>query len=473
MFRGLIFWPKAKQADMRADRDGQDEQLSAALRVASTTRDVRVGVGSLDAVPVVLRQVAPVARHVIVADAHTWAAAGGRVASLLAADGLASIEPIVLTGHPRVKASAQTARGLAAAIRSGDALPIAVGSGVINDLVKYAAELAGTPYVCVPTAASMDGYAASGAALREDGFKRTFACAAPVAIVADLSVMATAPAVMAGWGYGDLVGKFVAGADWIVADALGVEALNLGPFAMIQDNLAAWLGDPAGVRRGDRAALGGLTRGLIMAGLAMQAHGNSRPASGSDHQFAHLWEMEEVAVSGTPVSHGACVGIGCLSMLAAYEWLLRQDLSRISPAELAAAAPSPATVRAEVASSFPLAFMAANAEIETMAKTEDSPAVERRLRVLQKDWPQIARKLRQSLPAAATVRRWLETAGAPSTAASIGISSAKHAQDYARARFIRRRFTGLDLLHELGWLNTAVGDLFGANGFWRESRAVA
>src|SRR5213079_512375 len=67
-------------------------------------------------------------------------------------------------------------------------------------------------YVCVPTAASMDGYAASGAALRDGGFKRTFACSAPVAIVADLDVIARAPAAMAAWGYGDLVGKLVAGA---------------------------------------------------------------------------------------------------------------------------------------------------------------------------------------------------------------------------------------------------------------------
>src|SRR6185436_10767006 len=198
-----------------------------------------------------------------------------------------------------------------------------VGSGVINDLVKHAAEMAGTPYVSVPTAASMDGYAASGAALRDGGFKRTFACPAPVAIVADLDVIARAPAFMGAWGYGDLVGKLVAGADWIVADALDEEAMNPGPFAMVQDNLSAWLGQPSGVRQRDRAALAGLMRGLVMAGLAMQAHGNSRPASGSDHLFAHLWEMEGLAIDGQPVSHGACVGIGCLTMLHLYEWLQR------------------------------------------------------------------------------------------------------------------------------------------------------
>jgi glycerol-1-phosphate dehydrogenase [NAD(P)+] len=453
--------------------DGQDQHLLAAIRAAATTRDVRIAAGGLGDLPVVLRRSAPAGRYVVVADDHTWKVAGGRVASLLAAAGLAAIEPVLLSGKPRVKASAETARTLAAAIKSAGALPVAVGSGVINDLVKYAAEIAGTPYVCVPTAASMDGYAASGAALRDSGFKRTFVCAAPVAIVADLDVIATAPAAMAGWGYGDLVGKFVAGADWIVADALGVEALNPGPFAMVQDNLAAWLGEPAGVRRGERAALGGLMRGLIMAGLAMQAHGNSRPASGSDHQFAHLWEMEELAIGGIPVSHGACVGIGCLSMLAAYEWLLRQDLSRIAPAELAARTPSPAVLRAEVTASFPLSFMAANAEIETAAKAVGPKVVETRLGLLQENWPRIAGRLRQSLPAAETVRRWLEAAGAPSSTATIGISGAKHAQDYKRARLIRRRFTGLDVLHDLGSLDAAIGDLFGANGFWRQSRAVA
>ncbi len=453
--------------------DGQDELLSTALAAASTTREVWIAAGSLGAVPAVLKRSAPASRYLIVADDHTWAAAGARVASLLDGAGLAAAGPVMLEGEPRVKASAETARRLATSLQAEAALPIAVGSGVINDLVKYAAELAGTPYVCVPTAASMDGYAASGAALRDGGFKRTFACAAPVAIVADLDVIATAPAIMAGWGYGDLVGKIVAGADWILADALGVEALNPGPFAMVQDNLAGWLSNPTGVRHGEAKALDGLMRGLILSGLAMQAHGNSRPASGSDHQFAHLWEMEEVAVGGVPVSHGACVGIGCLSMLAAYEWLLGRDLSQVNPAECAAALPSTDTLAAEVTSSFPLSFMAANASVEVAAKSADPQVIEKRLQVLLREWPQIAAGLRRRLPEPQTVRRWLEAAGAPATAKAIGVPRDKHARDYARARLIRRRFTGLDVLHELGLLDVAVAEMFGVNGFWRESRAVA
>jgi len=446
--------------------DGLDPQLSRALSAASTTRDISIAPGCLRLLPTVLRRTAPATRYVIVADDNTWAAAGARAAERLAAAGLATAEPIVLSETPRVKARAETARAIAARLGEHKALPIAVGSGVVNDLVKYAAECAGTPYVCVPTAASMDGYAASGAALREEGFKRTLACAAPVAIVADLDVIATAPAVMGAWGYGDLVGKLVAGADWILADALGEDPINAGPFALVQDNLDAWLGNPAGVRQRDRASLEGLMRGLLMAGLAMQAHGNSRPASGSDHQFAHLWEMEDIAVDGQPVSHGACVGIGCVSMVAAYEWLMHQDMRAIDPAKLAARTPSPAALQAEIEAAFPLAFMAANAVTETRAKAGTPRNVERRLKELKANWRDISRALHRRLPQAETIQQWLAEVGGPSEAPAIGVSRDKHAADYARARLIRRRFTGLDVLHDLGLLERAVVELFAPGGFW-------
>src|SRR6185437_5906814 len=400
--------------------DRQDPQLRKALAAASTTRDVVIAADGLSALPGVLERAAPAGSYAIVADANTWEAAGARLAAMLKSAAVPLDAPFVLAGRPRVKASAEISRDLAASLRAGKALPIAVGSGVVNDLVKHAAEKAGTPYVCVPTAASMDGYAASGAALREGGFKRTLPCAAPVAVVADLDVIASAPAVMGAWGYGDLVGKLVAGVDWIVADALGEEALDPGPFAMVQDNLSAWLRHPAGVRGRDRNALDGLMRGLLMAGLAMQAHGNSRPASGSDHQFAHLWEMEELALDGQPVSHGACVGVGCVSMVAVYEWLLHQDLNAIDPALLASRTPSKAVLKAEIAESFPLPFMAANAETETLAKSSSVLRTQRRLSALRENWRSLRRTLHERLPQASTVRQWLDTVGGPSTAAALG-----------------------------------------------------
>jgi glycerol-1-phosphate dehydrogenase [NAD(P)+] len=92
--------------------------------------------------------------------------------------------------------------------------------------VKYAAFRLDRPYLCVATAASMDGYSSAGAPLVDDGFKKTIACRPPRAILADLAVIRAAPPAMAGWGYGDLAGKVPAGGDWLLADALGIEPLD-------------------------------------------------------------------------------------------------------------------------------------------------------------------------------------------------------------------------------------------------------
>jgi glycerol-1-phosphate dehydrogenase [NAD(P)+] len=176
--------------------------------------------------------------------------------------------------------------------------------------------------------------------------------------------------------------------------------------------------------------------------------------------------MEGLALDGQPVSHGACVGVGCVSMVAVYEWLMHQDLTAIDPARLASRAPSKATLKTEIAESFPLAFMAANAETETLAKTSSEVRVQRRLIALKENWRSLKRTLHERLPQASTVRQWLDTVGGPSTAAALGVAREKHARDHARARLIRRRFTGLDVLHDLGWLDRAVCELFAPGGFW-------
>jgi glycerol-1-phosphate dehydrogenase [NAD(P)+] len=96
---------------------------------------------------------------------------------------------------------------LQAALSPEDVVPVAVGSGTLNDLTKLAAYRLGRPYVVVATAASMDGYAAFGASITRDGFKQTMACAAPAAIVADVDLLASAPVQLTSSGYGDLLGR--------------------------------------------------------------------------------------------------------------------------------------------------------------------------------------------------------------------------------------------------------------------------
>ncbi len=217
----------------------QLETIIAPAVAQSTSIDaIDIDSGNLERSPVLIREHLgnPKAGVVIVADENTHKAAGERLEAAFATEGIAS-ERFVYDAIPRLKPSLANAKAMLPALESHGGIIIAVGSGVINDLVKYAAYRLGRPYACVATAASMDGYASAGSPLSDQGFKHTIACAPPRVLVADMDVLAKAPEEMTGWGYGDLAGKVAAGADWIVADRLGIEEKG----AFTEEHLDEWL----------------------------------------------------------------------------------------------------------------------------------------------------------------------------------------------------------------------------------------
>ena len=73
-------------------------------------------------------------------------------------------EPYVFPAKPTLYADYDSITTLVGALRDQDATPVAVGAGTLNDIVKRAAHELERPYLCVATAASMDGYTAFGAA---------------------------------------------------------------------------------------------------------------------------------------------------------------------------------------------------------------------------------------------------------------------------------------------------------------------
>src|SRR5204862_6337335 len=130
----------------------------------------------------------------------------------------------------------------------------------------------------VATAAWMDGYTAYGASITAKGSKQTFDRPAPQAVLADLEVIAAAPAGMNAAGYADLVVKVPAGADWIVADALGVEAIQPAVWDTVQKRLHAWVESPERIAGNEPGVVRQLVDGLMMTGFAMLAARSSRPA---------------------------------------------------------------------------------------------------------------------------------------------------------------------------------------------------
>lgn len=444
------------------------ERINAALQNATDTQHVVIDAGVLGAVDAVFSRAFGEQAAIIVADETTYRIAGSAVNTQLAAASRSVKDAFVFPGTPALYAEYERVLELAAALRAHDAIPIAVGSGTLNDITKLAAHQCGRPYMVIGTAASMDGYTAFGAAITRDGFKQTFACPAPRAVLADLDILTRAPSAMTASGYGDLLGKITAGADWLLADALGIEQIDQRAWALVQHPLREWLTGPELLRRGDQQATARLVEGLILSGLAMQSYQTSRPASGSEHQFSHLWEME--SHDHTAVSHGFKIGVGSVAVAALYEQLLARDLRALDIATAQHAWPSRATVERNVRAAHTVPIMADKAVEESLAKYVDAAQIGQRMAALQERWPELRERLAAQLMTAAQVQAALQAAGAPTDPAAIGVDLSRLQSSYCRAQQIRRRYTVLDLLNEAGILSDCVDTLFAPGGFWASEK---
>ncbi len=441
-------------------------RIDAALRDANDTRHLLIGTGILNDVGNVLEQAFGQQPVVVVADDNTYAIAGKALCERLRSAGWTLEEPLVFPGTPPLYASFENVLALEEKLRATSAVPIVVGSGTLNDITKLAAYRAGRQYLCVGTAASVDGYTAFGAAITRDGFKQTMSCPAPRAVVADLDILVTAPAQMNSAGYGDLLGKVTAGADWILADALEIEVIEKRAWSLVQDSLRDWTGKPQALHAGDRQAIENLFEGLIMSGIAMQISHSSRPASGSEHRFSHLWEMQALAHGHEPVWHGFKVGVGTQASAALYERVLARDLTRLDIDALCRAWPSREEVRREVEQGHRIPMLAENAVEESLAKYIPPDQLRQRLMRIQERWPIIREHLERQLMTAEHIRELLRAAGCPTEPAEIGVSVAQLRESYTLARTIRSRYTVLDLVNEVGLLEACVEELFAPGGYW-------
>ncbi|MEA4933677.1 MAG: iron-containing alcohol dehydrogenase, partial [Lawsonibacter sp.] len=70
---------------------------------------------------------------------------------------------------------------------------IAVGTGAINDMTRFCSYRLGHSFMTIATAAPMDGFASSVAALNVNNLKTTFDAQTPLAIICDTEVLKNAP----------------------------------------------------------------------------------------------------------------------------------------------------------------------------------------------------------------------------------------------------------------------------------------
>lgn len=414
-----------------------------------------LGQNAIAEVPSVLRELWNGVQPVIVADENTWKAAGRQVMELLVNGGFNPAEPIIFPAEPMLHADYSHIPGLVPLLKGK--VPVAVGSGTVNDLVKRSHFEAGcNGYLCVATACSVDGYTSFGAAITVDGFKKTLPCPAPLAILADSAVLASAPADMTASGYADLAAKIVAGADWFIADALKVTPIDTKAWDMVQTSLREWLEDPEELANGGMKQMAGLFNGLAATGFAMQYYRESRPASGAEHLFSHVWEMDNLTVNGVNPSHGFKVAIGTLISTALMEETFAMDASHAAMACANAPCISREERLTQIDSYLKGSLIYDSVVKVCLDKLLTGEELRQRRSLIISEWDNMKERVAKQLYSFDDMKHRFQILGCPVKPSQIGLDQQEFRRGVIAASMIRNRYTILDLLFEMGLLETVL-----------------
>ncbi len=415
-----------------------DEIVAGRYRAAETGRPLSTAIRRLVIAPSLaggekelLAGVGLRGRLALVADENTMPVLGERVARALGRP------EVVLLERPR--ADAATARRLALRTRELDGL-VAVGSGTLNDLCKYASFLNGRECAVFATAPSMDGYVTSTVSISSGGFKRSLPAHCPVGVFFDLEVLAASPVRMIRAGFGDTLCRSTAQLDWLLSHFLLDSPYAETPYALMREEERRLHGMADRLPRGDAEAIRLLTRLLVLSGLGVLVTRTSHCGSMGEHAISHFIDMLADPHPGT--LHGEQVGLATWSMTRLQARMLAEE----EPPALAPIAVEEATFRARYG-------RFADGCLAVMAnKPFDAAATARTVRRLRIHWSELRERLSLVMLPPAEMEGLMRRAGLATSPAELGIEPAFYRLAVAHAFEIRDRYGFLDLAAQAGRL---------------------
>ena len=192
---------------------------------------------------------------------------------------------------------------------------LGVGGGTKIDVAKLSSAHQNIPFISIPTAASHDGIASPFVSVKGLNKPYSEVAQAPMAIIADTSIITQAPHRFTASGCGDAISKFTAVRDWKLANSVKNEYYGeyAASLALMSAKLVA---KNAGImERRIEEGVRVLLEALISCGVAMSIAGSSRPCSGSEHLFSHALDV----IASKPGLHGEQCGVGTIMMAYLYK----------------------------------------------------------------------------------------------------------------------------------------------------------
>lgn len=414
-------------------------------RHVSALKKVVVEKGAIEKLPDILREYA-LEKPFLLSDCNTYEAAGKRVEELLKAQGFAC-SGYVFPDRALKPDEKAVGKAIVHFDKRCDVV-ISIGSGVLNDIGKILSGTAHTFYIIVGTAPSMDGYASATSSMDVDGLKVSLATRSADVIVGDIDVLNRAPAHMKTSGLGDMLAKYVSICEWRIAHELLDEYYCERIASFVRGALKKCVENADGLLKGDENAVKAVFEGLVITGVAMEYAGLSRPASGVEHYFSHVWDMRGLEF-GTPVDlHGIQCAIGTRLAIEKYG-----KLRTLTPDREKAFA----YVRAfdfDAWSNALRQFLGKAAEPMIAAEKKDGKydveKHEKRFAVIERKWNTLCKIMDEELPSLAEYDRILDAIDAPKRLREIGIDEDILPLSFCATKDIRDKYVLSRLAWDLG-----------------------
>lgn len=406
---------------------------------------LKIGRGAVESVPEMLAAMGK-KRPFVVCDQNTYEVAGRRVCEILDRAGVEH-GLYVIPGKRISPAEWEVGSALMHYDPRCDML-LGVGSGVVNDTCKVLAHAIGVPSAIVGTAPSMDGYASNSSSMEVNHVKVSLYNHAPVGILLDSEILAQAPMRMLWAGLGDMVAKYIAVCEWRISHIVTGEFYCESIAQMMRSALKKIVDASDGITKRDPDAIQSIAEGLVVAGMAMAYAEISRPASGLEHYFSHMWEMMALE-RGVPYDlHGIQVGVGTVLSMKLY-----RKIRQIQPDRAKAEAHMKAFSRADWEAQVRRIFGKTADEIiaiEDKTHKNDPARHAKRLDNLVNHWDEILKIIDEELPDYDTLYQTMAKTGMPMRPSEIDVPMDDVVNAFIGARDIRDKYLSCSFLWDLG-----------------------
>ena len=130
-------------------------------------------------------------------------------------------------------------------------------------------------------------------------------------------------------GVGDVLGKYIAKADWIIGNIINDEPYCDVCGEIVTDAVNKLVDNAEEIALKSEKGIRILIEALLLAGVTIMIVGHTRAVASVEHNIAHYWEMQQLMKGKKPPKHGSSVGVATLLVWPIFQKFASEDLSKL------------------------------------------------------------------------------------------------------------------------------------------------